>query len=129
MWALLAALGVVVVMSVLWIINLNMGPPIEGFMGGPMVISLPIFLLLVVGAWFVVRALLQGRFQWHAVTVVVVAAAIAIAPIILYCGPVACFAPGPNRYLGWFVLAGTALAALAHHLVFEALSGESRHVA
>lgn len=126
--ALLAALATVVVMTALWIVNLRMGPPLEGFTGGPMLVSMPIFLLLVVGVWLVVRALLQGRFQWHAVVVVIVAAAFALAPVILYCGPVACFSPGPNRLLGWFVVGGAALTALVHHLVYQAISGE-RHVA
>jgi hypothetical protein len=127
--ALLAALATVVVMTALWIVNLRMGPPLEGFTGGPMLISMPLFLLLVVGVWLVVRAMLGGRFRWHALLVVIVAAAFALAPVILYCGPVACFAPGPNRLLGWFVVVGAALTALVHHLVYEATSGEGRNVA
>jgi hypothetical protein len=127
--ALLAALAAVVVVTALWIVNLRMGPPLEGFTGGPMLISMPMFLLLVVGAWLVVRALLQGTIRWHVVLVVVVAAAFALAPVILYCGPVACFAPGPNRLLGWFVVVGAGIVALVHHLVFEALSGDNRNVA
>lgn len=126
--ALLAALAAVVVVTALWIVNLRMGPPLEGFTGGPMLIAMPMFLLLVVGAWLVVRVLLQGRVRWHVVLVVVVAAAFALAPVVLYCGP-ACFAPGPNRLLGWFVVVGAAATALVHHLVFEALSGENRNVA
>ena len=128
-YALLATLVAILIVSALWILNLGMGPPLDGFTGGPMVIFVPFFLLIVSGLWLAVRAVLHGRVHWRAITVVVAAAALALAPIVLYCGPVSCFAPGPNRLLGWFVLGGVAFAALAHHIVLEASSRAARHAA
>jgi hypothetical protein len=47
--------------------------------------------------------------------------------VIGYCGPVACFAPGPSRLMGWFVLGGVAIAALLHHLVLNRFTPVSDH--
>ena len=54
---------------------------------------------------------------------------LALAYVItaVYCGPVACFQPGPNRLMGWFVVLGVAAAALVHQVVLEATSGGSRN--
>jgi hypothetical protein len=128
-YALLAAFVAVVVVSALWIVNLRMGPPLDGFTGGPMVIFVPFFLLILSGLWFAVRAVLHGRVHWRWLTVIVAAAALAVAPVILYCGPVACFTPGANRQMGWFVVGGLALVALVHHIVLNATSRGARHAA
>jgi hypothetical protein len=122
-YALIGALMVLVLVSALWIVNLRRGPALDGFTGGPMVIFVPFFLLIVTGLWLAVRAMLHGRVHWRGLTVVVAA----LAPVILYCGPVACFAPGPNRLMGWFVVLGVALAALVHHIVLEASSRRTQH--
>lgn len=129
LWALIAAFIAILAVSSLWIVNLRMGPPLDGFTGGPMVIFVPVFVLFLTGMWFAARGVLHGRVHWRAITVLVVALVFAYAVVVVYCGPVACFAPGPNRLMGWFVVGGVALAALVHHLVLESMSGGFRHAA
>lgn len=127
LWALIAALAALVAVSALWIVHLRLGPRLDGFTGGPMVVFVPFFLLVATGLWLAVRAVLHGRVHWRALTVLAAAVALTLVLIVLYCGPAACFVPGPNRLLGWFVVGGAGLAALVHHLVLEATSGGSRH--
>jgi hypothetical protein len=120
-------LVVFVVVSGLWLTHYKSYPRGTGFddLTG---VFVPFALLVLTGLWLVVRALLHGRVHWRTVTVVVVALAFALAPVIVYCGPVSCFAPGPNRLMGWFVVGGVALAALVHHLVLERLTPEAGSV-
>ena len=127
--SLLAAFVTILIVSALWIVNLRMGPRLDGFTGGPMVIFGPFFLLIMTGLWLGVRAVLHGRVHWSVLTVAVATLVLAYVITAVYCGPVACFQPGPNRLMGWFVVLGVAAAALVHQVVLEAMSGDPRHVA
>jgi hypothetical protein len=82
-----------------------------------MIVALPFVLTVLTAIWLVIRAITGRWIVWRAATVVVASAALALAVIAVYCGPLACFTMGPNRALGWFVLGGVAVTALAHHVV------------
>jgi hypothetical protein len=123
--ALIAAFAVTIAATGLWILALRAGPPIDGFVAGPMVIAVPFLLLLGVFLWVCVRAGIWIR--WTALTVFAAAFAFGVIAVALVCGPTACFLPGSNRMMGWFVVGGVAVGALVHHLVLEAMSGVSRH--
>jgi hypothetical protein len=123
--AILAALLVVVATTALWIVNLRMGPPMEGFTGGPMALSLPILLLVLTVVWVVIRSV--AGLRWSALSVFLASAIAAYVLAAIWCGPVACFVPGPNRLMGWFLVGGIAIAALAHHLVLAAFSRGQSH--
>ncbi len=127
-WAFLASLLAAVVVSALWLAHYKTYPRGTGFddLTG---IFVPFVILVLVGLWLVLRAVLHGRVRWKVVTVAITSLAFALAPVIVYCGPVSCFAPGPNRLMGWFVVAGVALAALVHHVVLDRFSMEEAHVA
>jgi hypothetical protein len=118
-FALMAAFLAIVAASALWIVNLRSGPRLDGFTGGAMVIFVPFFLLIVFGVWLAIRGALHGRMAWKTVTVLIGSLILASLFVIGYCGPVACFTPGSNRLMGWFVLGGAVLAALVHHLVLN----------
>jgi hypothetical protein len=118
-FAVMAAFLAIIAASALWIVNLRSGPPLDGFTGGAMVIFVPLLLLIVLGIWLAIRGALHGRMAWRTVTVLIGSLVLASLFVIGYCGPVACFTPGPNRLMGWFVLGGAALAALVHHLVLN----------
>lgn len=117
--ALIAALGTIVAVSALWIVNLRMGPRLDGFTAGPMVVFVPFGIVLLTAFWLIARGLLHGRVRWRAATALAAAGALALVIVAGYCGPVACFMAGPNRLMGWFLVGGVALAALAHQLVLD----------
>ncbi|CAN5313419.1 hypothetical protein BH10PSE9_BH10PSE9_18430 [soil metagenome] len=121
--AVAASIVVVIVVSALWLIHFKTYPRGTGFddLSGVVV---PFALLGLTALWLVVRALLEGRLRWRVVTVFIVALAFALAPVLLYCGPVACFMPGPQKYMGWFLVLGVAVAALAHHVVLLRVAGK-----
>ncbi len=127
----LAALALVVAVGALWLLHYRSYPRGTGFddLTG---VFVPFVLLILTGLWLIIRALLEHRLRWRSLTVFITALAFALAPVVLYCGPVACFAPGPNRFMGWFVVIGVALGALVHHLVLKRLTPEAhdatRHV-
>lgn len=125
--ALAAALLAVLAASALWIVNLRLGPPLDGWTAGPMVIFVPVFLLIVTIVWLAIRAALHGRIAWHATTVLVGSLVLSIVLVIGYCGPLACFTPGNNRLMGWFVVGGLASAALVHHIVLNRFTPVSDH--
>jgi hypothetical protein len=112
-----AAVLVVLLASAFWMVEAE-GASVVGLTVG-------MIALVLVGLetlWLVVRALLERRVRWRVVTVVIVAAVFALAPVLLYCGPTACFTPGPNRLVGWFIVGGVAFAALLHHLVLTGMT-------
>ena len=117
--ALVAALATIVVVSALWIANLRMGPAVGGWLAGPMVVFVPFGVVVVTAFWLIVRGLLHGRVRWRALTVLAAAGGLALVVVAGYCGPLACFMPGPNRLMGWFLVVGVALTALVHHLVLD----------
>ena len=127
--ALIASFVTILAVSALWIVNLRMGPELDGFTGGAMLVYVPFAILIVTGVFLLVRALLHHRIKWRAVTVVITSIAFALWPAILYCGPVECFAPGRNHLMGWFIIAGVALAALVHHVVLDRFPAEAAHAA
>jgi hypothetical protein len=118
-FAVMAAFLAIIAASALWIVNLRSGPRLDGFTGGAMVIFVPLLLLIVLGIWLAIRGALHGRVAWRTLTVLIGSLVLASLFVIGYCGPVACFVPGSNRLMGWFVLGGAALAALVHHLVLN----------
>ena len=123
--ALGAAFLVIAVATLCWLAWFKSYPRGTGFddLSG---VAVPFALIGLTALWLIVRALLHGRVQWRTITVVVVAFAFALAPVIIYCGPVACFAPGPSKFMGWFIVIGVAVAALAHHWALEAASRKPR---
>ncbi len=118
-FALMAAILAIITASALWIVNLRSGPRLDGFTGGALVIFVPLLLLIVLGIWLAIRGALHGRMAWRTVTVLIGSLVLASLFVIGYCGPIACFVPGSNRLMGWFVLGGAVLAALVHHLVLN----------
>jgi hypothetical protein len=114
--AIAASAVVVVAVSALWLMHFRTYPGGSGF-DDLSSVYVPFALLGLSALWLVVRALLEGRFRWRVVTVFIVSLAFALAPVLIYCGPVACFIPGPQKYMGWFLVIGVAVAALAHHIV------------
>ncbi len=115
--ALAAALGVIVVVSALWIVNLRMGPKLDAFAAGPILVFLPAMLLGLTAIWVILRAIFargHGLAAWMAFGG---GAVLGLIVVVGYCGPTACFVPGSERLMGWFAVGGTGLAALAHHLV------------
>ena len=126
-FALIAAFVAIVAVSALWIVNLRSGPPFDGWTAGPMVIFVPFFLLIVTVIWLLIRGVLHGRVQWGAVGVVLAALALSAVMIVAYCGPVACFVPGNNRLLGWFIVGGAVLAAAVHHFVLNRFTPAAAH--
>jgi hypothetical protein len=125
--ALIAAFATIVAVSALWIVNLRLGPPLGGWVAGPMVIFVPVFLLILLAVWLLVRAALQGRIRWRSSTVALATLIPSIAIVVLNCGPTACFAPGNDRLLGWFVVGGVVVAALVHHLVLVLATPVPQH--
>jgi len=121
-----AALAVAIVVGAAWLIHFKSYPRGTGFddLTG---VFVPFVLLLLIGIWFFVRALLEHRVRWRTLTVFITALAFALAPVFIYCGPVACFAPGPTRFMGWFVVAGVVVAALVHHVILTRFRPEVRH--
>jgi hypothetical protein len=126
-FALIAALATVVATSALWIVNLRLGPPLDGWVAGPMVIFLPAFVLILLAVWLLVRAALHGRIRWRISTVVLATLVPSVAVVIVNCGPTACFTPGNDRLLGWFVVGGVVAAALIHHLVLTLITPVPQH--
>ena len=126
-FALIGALAAVVATSALWIVNLRLGPPLDGWVAGPMVIFVPAFVLILLAVWLLVRAALHGRIRWRISTVALATLIPSVAVVILNCGPTACFAPGNDRLLGWFVVGGVVAAALIHHLVLVLTTPVPQH--
>ena len=126
-WSLLAAFAVIVVVSALWLAWYRSFPRGTGFddLTG---IVVPFGLLFLTAVWLIVRTVAHGRMNWHVVTVIVAALALAYGQVAIYCGPFACFTPGSTRMMGWFLVGGAVVVALVHHFVLNAASGE-RHAA
>lgn len=120
-----AAFVVIVAVTALWIVNLRLGPRIEGFTGGAMVLIVPIALLIVIVVWAVLRALSAGR-AIGGVLAFVGGAILGLILVVGNCGPTACFLPGNERFAGWFVVVGGGLATLAHQMVLDRFSQETR---
>lgn len=123
--AALAALVAIAAVTALWIVNLRMGPRLEAFSGGPMVIFVPLALILLVLLWILIRGFFSSVVRWGALTTILGAGGLALLVVVLYCAPAACFMPDPGRLLGWFVVLGAAFAALVHHIVLARFSGGS----
>jgi hypothetical protein len=127
-FALIATFVAIVAVSALWIVNLRSGPPLDGWVAGPMVIFVPAFILILAAVWLLVRAVLHGRVRWRKRTVVLATLIPALIIVVVNCGPVSCFTPGNNnRLLGWFVVGGVVIAALVHHLVLNRLTPVSEN--
>ena len=124
--AMVAALSAIVIATAAWIVNLRMGPPLDGFVAGPMVIMVPFALLALVGLWFALRSGIWIR--WTALIVLIASLAYAFAVIAVLCGPVECFTPNNhNRLMGWYIVGGVGLAALVHHVALVSASGVKSH--
>jgi hypothetical protein len=116
-----AAIGVaflvIVAVSAGWIVHLRMGPKLDGWTAGPMILGVPVVLIGLTVIWLIARGLVGRRAQWSVAVPVVASAVFAYAVVAVMCGPIACFQQGPNRAMGWFIVGGVMAAALAHHLV------------
>jgi hypothetical protein len=125
-FALIATLLAIVAVGALWLAYYRTYPRGTGFddLTG---IFVPFALLFLVGVWLVVRAIAHHRVQWRVLTVIVAALALAYAQVAVYCGPVSCFTSGSNRFMGWFLVGGAALAALVHHFVLNRFTPASQN--
>ena len=47
--------------------------------------------------------------------------------VVGYCGPLACFASGNNRLMGWLFVGGVAAPALLHHIVLNRFTPVTDH--
>lgn len=126
-FALLGAFLAVVAVSALWIVNLRLGPRLEGLSGGPMVIFVPFVLLIFVAFWLIIRGLLGGRVKWRVSTVLLATLVMSGIVVVFTCGPISCFTPGTDRLLGWFVVGGVAITALIHHFILNSFSPVSKN--
>jgi hypothetical protein len=122
--SVLAEFAVLFAVIGLWILHLRLGPPIEGFAGGPLLAAVPMLLLTLGIVWNALRFSMRRSISWNPVTVAAAAGGFGFVAIAFTCGPTACFIPGENRLLGWFVVGGITLAALAHHKVYVRFAGE-----
>lgn len=125
--ALAAAFVVIVAVTALWIVSLRLGPRLDGFSGGAMVIMMPIALFVLTAIWIVLRALFRRNRVFAAWIAFAGGAVIALVAVVANCGPTACFVPGNERLMGWFAVGGTGLAALVHHLVLARFAKETGH--
>jgi hypothetical protein len=119
--AIFAAFAAVAAVSIGWLVHLRMSPRFDGFTAGPMVLGVPAALAGLTIIWLLARGLAEGSTRWNIAVVLIAGTAFAYAVVAMMCGPVACFMPGANRLLGWFIVGGVALAAVAHHFVRDRL--------
>jgi hypothetical protein len=112
-----------IAVTALWIVHLRTGPPLDGWVAGPMVVAVPFALLFLFVIWLIERALLGPRIAWTAVRVLIGCGILAYAVTTAFCGPTACFRNGPNRAMGWFIVLGVVAMAVTHHLLFMRLRG------
>lgn len=122
--SVLAEFLVLFAVIALWILNLRLGPPIEGFSGGPLLALVPMLLLTLGIVWIALRFGMRRSINWTPGTVAAAAGGFGFVAIAFSCGPGACFMPGEYRLLGWFVVGGIVLAALVHHWVYVRFAGE-----
>ena len=124
--ACVVAVVEIIAIAALWIVHLRAGPPLDGWVAGPMLIAVPFALLVLFVVWLIERALLGQRIAWTAVRVVVGCGILAYAVTLAFCGPVACFRNGPNRGMGWFIVFGVVAMAVTHHLLLAWLRRSRR---
>jgi hypothetical protein len=117
----MAAFVVAGVAGLAWLVHLRLRPDFQGFAPGLTLFGVPALVFGLTFIWLLARGVAEGTARWNFVIVLIGACAFAYATTALMCGPVACFVPGQNRYMGWFIVAGVAAAALAHHFVRERL--------
>ncbi len=123
--ALSAAFVTFVVICALWIISLRLGPPPAPLVAGAAAVMVPLALLVMSAIWFFIRAAMHGRMQWRVITVLSVTIVVPLVIVTMYCGPIACYAAGPpNHMLGEFIIGGSALIAIVHHLVLNRYPAE-----
>ncbi len=122
--SVLAEFAVLFAVIGLWILSVRLGPPIDGFAGAPLLAMVPMLLLTLGIVWNVIRFSMRHSINWTSATIAGSAAGFGFVAIAFTCGPTACFIPGENRLLGWFVVGGIILAALAQHKVYVRLAGE-----
>jgi hypothetical protein len=118
---ILAAFAAAAAVSVGWFVHLRLSPQFAGFSVRPSVLGVPAALVALTALWLVARGLAEGTARWNFAVVALGSAAFAYAVVAMMCGPTACFLPGASRLVGWFIVGGLALAALAHHVVRERL--------
>lgn len=113
--SVIAALEVIALASLAWVVNVRSGPPI-GPRSGVIVVFMPLALLILFAMWMVLRFVILRRIAWPAYLVLAVAIVVGYLIVAASCGPTACFVPGPNRFMGWYLVLGVAGAAFVHHL-------------
>ena len=124
---LLAALAEFLVLFAvigLWLLNLRLGPPFENSPNAQLLAVVPMLLLTLGIVWLALRFGMRRSINWTPATVAAGAGSFGFVAIAFSCGPGACFVPGEYRLLGWFVVGGIVLAALAHHFVYVRFAGE-----
>lgn len=118
---ILAAFAVAAAVSVAWLVHLRLSPQFAGFSIKPSVLGVPAALAGLTLLWLLARGLAEGGARWNFVVAAVGSGGFAYAVVAAFCGPTACFLPGPGRLSGWFIVGGLAVAALVHHFVRERL--------
>jgi hypothetical protein len=108
----------------LWILNLRLGPPVEGSPAAPLLAVVPLLLLTLGIVWIALRFGMRRSVNWTPATVAAAAGGFGVVATVFSCGASACFVPGEYRLLGWFVVGGIVLAALVHHWVYVRFAGE-----
>jgi hypothetical protein len=122
--ALIAEFVVLFAVIGLWLLTLRFGPPPENSPNAQLLGVVPMLLLSLGIVWQAIRFGMRRSIDWTPATVATGAAGFGFVAIAFSCGPGACFLPGEYRLMGWFVVGGIILAALAHHYVYVRFAGE-----
>jgi hypothetical protein len=122
---LLAALAEFLVLFAvigLWNLNIGWDAPVGSL---PLLGVVPMLLLTLGSVWLALRFGMRRSIKWTPGTVATAAGSFGFVAVAFSCGAAgACFLPGEFRLLGWFVVGGIVLAALAHHYVYVRFAGE-----
>lgn len=119
-------LGVLLVCAA-WITSLRLGPPLEAWVAGATIAFVPVVLVLLAILAMAVNLVFENLRPRGLLAATLTGAALALGAVLFSCGPFACFLPGVNRMMGWFLVLGTALAAALHQIVLMHFKRRVRH--
>ena len=110
------ALLSIIATTAVWIRHLQLGPPLDPWTGGPMLLFVPVILILFSLGWLVIRFIMQKFIQLSTIRVVVVSFLLLLIGQLLICGTEQCFSLGSSeRGVSWFLIGGGVFFALVHH--------------